>query len=117
MTKKSKRLLAYIGIIGGIGVTAMTLYTIAQFNKAKYKASETIRLSSETKLSTTSGEEKQWWAEINQDFTKISKQNANAYIGTAIPAYTLSIATLVAFGLVLKHAEKTKEQEDNDLGR
>lgn len=115
MTKKSKRLLAYVGIIGGTAALAMTFYTISQFEKAKYKASETIRLSSATKMDTTAGEEKTWWTEINEDFTKISKKNANAYIGTAIPAYTFSMATLVSFGLVLKHAEKTKEQEDNEI--
>ena len=88
---------------------------VTQFEKAKYKASETVRLSSENKMKTTSGQELVWWTEINEDFTKISKKNSGAYIGTAIPAYTLSIGTLVAFGLVLKHAEATKEKEDNEV--
>ena len=115
MTKKLARTLAYVGIIGGIAIAAMTFYTISQFEKAKYKASETVRLSSENKMKTTSGQELVWWTEINEDFTKISKKNSGAYIGTAIPAYTLSIGTLVAFGLVLKHAEATKEKEDNEV--
>ena len=115
MTKKLARTLAYVGIIGGIAIAAMTFYTVSQFEKAKYKASETVRLSSENKLKTTSGAELTWWTEVNEDFTKISKKNSTAYIATAIPAYTLSIGTLVAFGLVLKHAEATKEKEDNEV--
>ena len=115
MTKKLARTLAYVGIIGGIAIAAMTFYTVSQFEKAKYKASETVRLSSENKLKTTSGAELAWWTEVNEDFTKISKKNSTAYIATAIPAYTLSIGTLVAFGLVLKHAEATKEKEDNEV--
>ena len=115
MTKKLKRTLAYVGIIGGTAVVAMTFFIISQYEKAKYKASETVRLSSETKISTTAGEEKQWWIEVNEDFTKISKKNATAYVVTSIPAYTFSMATLVAFGLVLKHAEKVKEQEDKEV--
>ncbi|MCR5333088.1 MAG: hypothetical protein K6E11_03610 [Bacilli bacterium] len=115
MNKKTKRSLAYVGIIGGTAVLAMTFFIISQYEKAKYKASETVRLSSETKITTTAGEEKAWWIEVNEDFTKISKKNASAYVGTAVPAYTFSMATLVAFGLVLKHAEKVKEQEEKEV--
>lgn len=115
MAKKNLRTLAYVGIIGGIALAAMTFYTVSQYEKAKFKASETVRLSSENKMKTTTGDEQAWWTEVNEDFTKISKQNSSAYIGTAIPAYTLSIGTLVAFGLVLKHAEKVKEKEDNEV--
>ncbi len=115
MNKKLIRTLAYVGIIGAIGITAMTCFVVSQYEKAKFKASETVRLSSENKMKTTSGAEQVWWTEINEDFTAISKKNSNAYIGTAIPAYTFSIGTLVAFGLILKHAEATKEKEDNEV--
>ena len=114
-----KRLWAYIGIIGGCGVLAMTFFTISQYEKAKYKASETVRLSSESKIKTTplGSEENAFWVSVNEDFVNISNVNRGAYIGTAIPAYTLSIMTLVSFGLVLKHAEKMKEKEDNEVAQ
>ena len=56
-----------------------------------------------------------FWQSVTEDFTKISAQNAGAYKGTAIPAYIFSMATLVSFGLVLKDAEKVKEQEEKEV--
>lgn len=144
--KKKLRKLAYVGIIGGCGIFALTFFTISQFQKAKYKASETMRSSSQmsynnviTKVpdaleevnradypDTPEGESEyttalQWhnlalyWQETTKGFTDISNQNAGAYKGTAIPAYIFSMATLVAFGLVLKDAEKVKEQEEKEV--
>lgn len=115
MTKKNKRTLIYAAIIGGTAALALTFYTISQFEKAKYKASETWRLSSQAKIKSTSGDLKQWWTETNEYFVAESKKNSTAYIVTSIPAYVFSIGTLVAFGLVLKHAEKVKEKEENEV--
>jgi len=146
LDKKKKRSLAYVGIIGGCAVFALTFFTISQYQKAKYKASETMRSSSKMSYDnvlskvpnaldevnradypdTDEGTEQyenalQWhnlalfWKATTNDFTNISNQNAGAYKGTAIPAYVFSMATLVAFGLVLKDAEKVKEQEDNQV--
>lgn len=117
LAKKTKRSLIYVGIIGGCGVLALTLFTISQYEKAKFKASEQVRLSSESKMKTSGeGSPMQvFWTSVNEDFVKISAQNKAAYIGTAIPAYALSILTLVSFGLILKDAEKQKEKEDNEV--
>ena len=142
LDKKKLRKLAYVGIIGGCGIFALTFFTISQFQKAKYKASETMRSSSQMSLDNVknkvpgvenevnrddySTEEEyttalQWhnlylyWQETTKGFTAISNQNAGAYKGTAIPAYIFSMATLVAFGLVLKDAEKVKEQEEKEV--
>jgi cathepsin B len=52
---------------------------------------------------------------VYEDFVKISKQNSNFYVGTAVPAYVFSMATLVSFGLVLKHADKAKEKEEEEV--
>ena len=127
--KKTKRTLAYVGIIGGCAVLALTFFTISQYEKAKYNASVTVKLSAENQLSkyirkdpnaledTSSSwhDHAVYWDEIRKDFEYITAGNSAAYVGTAIPAYTFSMATLVAFGLVLKHAEKTKEKEEKDV--
>ena len=55
-----------------------------------------------------------YWNEIYVHFSEIAKVNAAAYRGTAIPAYIFSMSTLVAFGLILKHAEQAKEKEDEE---
>lgn len=201
MQKKTKRTLAYAGIIGGCAVLALTFFTISQYEKAKYQASVTIKLLSKSKINkdllnstkaiitkskdgedlnavlspigltsddfsyldaessddveagllklhapiyavsgddaeqvqqryslaapifgsslatrlADKGSEENWWILVFKDFTDITNQNSAAYVGTAIPAYTFSMATLVAFGLVLKHAEKTKEKEEKEV--
>ena len=122
MTKKLKRTLAYIGIIGGCAVMALTFFSISQYQKAKYQASVTVQLTAKSHVDKATEEqlanpesEASWWKSVYEDFTKITKQNSTAYVGTAIPAYTFSMATLVAFGLVLKHADKTKEAEEKEV--
>ena len=130
LDKKKKRSLAYVGIIGGCAVLALTFFTVCQFEKAKWKASDTMRiacknsydtLKAKTNLPTDPAElEKhnnlvEFWQYATEDFTNITNQNAGAYMGTAIPAYLFSMATLVSFGLVLKDAEKVKEQEEKEV--
>ena len=129
LDKKKKRSLAYVGIIGGCAVLALTFFSICQYEKAKYKASETMRSSSQMSLDNVlnkdadalTDETSTWhdlavfWRSVTDDFTNISAQNAGAYKGTAIPAYLFSMATLVAFGLVLKDAEKVKEEEEKQV--
>ena len=134
LAKKTKRLLAYVGILGGCAILAMTFFTISQFEKAKYQASVNTQLLCTNQLeklkaadSTLYDKETEtynsnsayykyaiWWDQTLSDFNDIVKQNSNAYVGTAVPAYLFSMTTLVAFGLVLKHAEKAKEKEDEE---
>ena len=122
MQKKTKRLLAYVGIIGGCAVLSLTFYTISQYEKAKYQASLTVQLTAKSHVDKATqaqleNEESEayWWKTVYEDFTKITKQNSAVYVGTAIPAYTLSMLTLVSFGLVLKHADKAKEKEEEEV--
>lgn len=200
LTSKLKRTLAYVGIIGGCAILALTFFSISQFNKAKFQASTTVELTAKshinkeyfertktlitrakdaedditpileplalsqddfvkydiessvdvenaffkvhekiyaiegaenyetrynvalpifgTALSTylaNDHSEANFWIFTYKDFINISKANSAAYVGTAIPAYIFSMATLVAFGLVLKHAEKTKEKEEKEV--
>ena len=128
LQKKHKRLLAYVGILGGLAVLALTFFTISQFEKAKYQASVSMQLvcknkldaaldkdpDAETNESSSYHEIELYWQEYYDEFGKITKNNSMAYKGTAIPAYLLSMSTLVAFGLILKHAEKAKEKEDEE---
>lgn len=122
VSKKTKRLLAYVGIIGGCAVCALTFYSIAQYQKAKYQASEMVKLTALSHVNKATEEqlenkesEAYWWKTVYDDFVKISKQNSDFYVGTAIPAYAFSMATLVSFGLVLKHADKAKEKEEENV--
>ena len=129
LAKKTKRLLAYVGIIGGCAVLAMTFFTVSQFEKAKYQASVNTQLMCKNKLDKILDADKTalddtntsafhdaavWWNDAYQDFKIITQNNSRAYVGTAVPAYLFSMASLVAFGLVLKHAEKAKEKEDEE---
>ena len=140
--KKHKRLLAYVGILGGAAVLALTFFSISQFEKAKYSASVSVQLMASGKLNQLkeayreeqniergevvtdeeflSNTKSKYhdaavsWNDIYEHFTKVTIVNSGAYKGTAIPAYIFSMSTLVAFGLILKHAEKAKEKEDEE---
>ena len=78
MQKKTKRLLAYVGIIGGCAVLALTFYTISQYEKAKYQASLTVQLTAKSHVDKATqaqleNEESEayWWKTVYEDFTKI----------------------------------------------
>ena len=122
MQKKTKRLLAYTGIIGGCAILALSFFSYSQYAKAKYQASVTVQLTAKSHVDKATEEqlaneesEAYWWKTVYEDFTRITAKNSAVYVGTAIPAYAFSMATLVAFGLVLKHADKTKEKEEGEV--
>jgi len=122
LSKKLKRTLAYVGIIGGCGVLALSFFTGAQYAKAKYDASQTMELTAKRYVDKAEPiyledpkSEASWWKGIYDYFAAETEKNSKTYVGLAIPAYTFSMATLVAFGLVLKHAEKTKEKEEKEV--
>ena len=137
--KKHKRLLAYTAILGGCAILALTLFTVSQYEKAKCKAAEDTYLQCKTEYQDTkdkylmekgldtvedevfvNDETSQYhdlalyWNEVYQHFDHVVKENAVAYKATCIPAYVFSMSTLVAFGLILKHAETAKEKEDEE---
>lgn len=128
LQKKHKRLLAYVAILGGAALLALTFFTISQYEKAKYNASITVELRSKNKLDQILDEDANaitdetskyheaalYWDEVHTHFVHITEVNSAAYKGTAIPAYIFSMSTLVAFGLILKHAETAKEREDEE---
>ena len=128
MQKKTKRVLAYATILGGCDVLALTFFTVSQFEKAKYQASISTQLVAKGKYDKIMEADQNaltnetskyhdaavYWDEVYTYFINETQANSAKYKGTAIPAYALSMATLVAFGLVLKHAEQAKEKEDEE---
>ena len=129
LDKKKQRLLVYGGIIGGLAVLSLTFFTISQYEKAKYQASDGVRLVCKNKLDALLAKDSNaltdstskyydaaiYWSENYEDFVNITKKNSISYKATAIPAYAFSMGTLVAFGLILKHAEKMKEAEEKEV--
>ena len=139
LAKGKKRLLSYVAILGGLAVLSLTFFTISKFEKAKCEASQNTRDLCETNINdlmrqykrdtgSTNVELETLLADTESDlnaaavywnanyiaFDKIVNRNAAARQATAIPAYLFSMSTLVAFGLILKHAEKAKEKEDEE---
>ena len=139
LARKNKRLLSYVAILGGLAALSLTFFTVSQFEKAKCNAANSTLTMCENKLNklTTAykkdkGVEQvtpeeiiaddtsdyrdatEYWYSNVQFFRKESKKNATVYKITSIPAYLFSMATLVSFGLILKHAEKAKEKEDEE---
>ena len=139
LAKKNKRILSYVLILGGLAVSSLVFFTVSQFEKAKCDASTSTLKMCENKLNklTTAYKKEQGISEVNmatflqdepshyhdaavywnsnlQFFIKETDKNSTAYKITAVPAYILSMSTLVAFGLILKHAEKAKEKEDEE---
>ena len=137
--KKNKRLLSYVAILGGLAVLSLTFFSVSQFEKAKCEAADSTLTMCENRLnklvtaykkdngiSEVNMEEfiadqnspyrdaAEYWYSNVQYFQKETKKNSAAYRGTSIPAYIFSMATLVSFGLILKHAEKAKEKEDEE---
>lgn len=132
MKKSTIRLACYALALGALGIGAISFFNAAQYNKAKFKSSSAIVQDAETKLTnlystnpnalTDTSDERAhdkalWYNDIYENFYVINQKNKNAYIGTSIPAYTLSTLTLVAFGLILKIEEKAKEKEDNEVAK
>ena len=142
LAKGKKRVLSYVAILGGLAVLSLTFFTVSQFEKAKCDASTSTLTMCENKLnklvtaykkekgmdksaevdmaafieddnSSYRDAAKYWYSNVNY-FKKETNRNSVAYKVTAIPAYICSMATLVAFGLILKHAEKAKEKEDEE---
>ena len=130
MKKSTIRLICYAGALGALSISALVLFNSAQYNKAKYKSSNAIVNDAVAKLTNlykeypdaltdTSNEAAHdkalWYNDIYEEFYVINEQNKNAYIGTAIPAYTLSTLTLVGFGVILKIEESAKDKEDKEV--
>ena len=130
MKKGKTRLICYASILGALGIGTVAFFNVAQYNKAKYKATSATVQDAQMKLTTiysstpdalTSTENEAahdkalYYNDIYETYYVRNELNKRAYIGTSIPAYLLSTMTLVAFGLILKYEEKAKDKEDNEV--
>ena len=128
MKKGTIRLICYAAALGSLAIGALACFSAAQFNKAKYKASNAIVDDAVSKLTNlyktnpdalTSNEDPWahdkalWYNDIYEKYYVENEKNKDAYYATSIPAYALSTLTLVAFGIILKIEEKAKDKEDN----
>ena len=78
---KTKRLLAYAGIIGACALLALTFFTISQYEKAMTFDKNAIE-NEDSKYHNAAV----YWKANLDDFTRITNTNSAAYKGTAIPA-------------------------------
>lgn len=121
-----KRALAYIGIVGGLAVVSLSLFTISQYNKVVLSEAKTGLAGAKKEMDTMLADEPDaltnelatyhdralWYNDIQNFFQKEVDDYSIKYTLTSVPAYIGTILTLVSFGLVLKDADKQKEIED-----
>ena len=121
ITKKTIRSVAYATIIGGLALAGIICFGVSQYQKAKYASSSVVLTGAQSQIKMAEAEDpnseatidkKEWYGDIAEHFEVINTENANAYKGTAIPAYILTTLSLVACGLCLKHADHVKEKEE-----
>ena len=115
--------LAYLGIVGGMGLSAMVMFGVAQWTKAKLDSSD-IQVMAATNVLNVLGpdaisdqtsvyhDKAIFFNDQYNHYKKISERHLKEYTAFSITAYSLSILTLVSFGLVLKHSDARKEKED-----
>ena len=137
----NKRIIVYAAIIGGLAVTSLSLFYVSQFEKVKRTEAQSIVTQATSKLkkankvlssiqaidlSTVDDEKKAelaheeevakqhvyYWEQVVKDFEAETYAVGVKFMVACIPAYLFSMGTLVSVGLILKHAEKVKEKED-----
>ena len=123
------RLLVYGLVIGGFTIASVSLFTLAQFEKAKYKAAGDVvdgaQMLIEDKLAKDPKAREnpdskyyavmQYYDYVHDEFVKIKNRNHAFYVASAIPAYLASMSALVSVGVVLMHADKVKEKEEKEV--
>ena len=122
LAKGRIRLAIYAAIIGSFAISALVLFTISLYQKAKYQASSVVLTGAESQLKLLDKEEKTdlvkdkiaWYSDIRDYFVEVNTKNYNTYKATAIPAYALSTMALVSFGLCLKFEDIAKAKEEKE---
>lgn len=125
---KTKRLLAYAGIVGGLVVATLGFFTLSQYFRARKIASDNVVMGAQMDLDKVYASDPNalvdenspyhdkalWYDDIYTHFVGVNKSDSNNYLGTCITAYVLSSLSLISFGFVLKDAEKVKEKEEKE---
>ena len=122
LNKGRIRLLFYALIVGGCALSALILFSVSLYNKAKYQASSVVLTGAESQLKLLEKEEQTdlvrdkiaWFSDIKEYFVDVNTKNYKNYKATAIPAYALSTLALISFGLCLKYEDMAKAKEEKD---
>ena len=122
LAKGRIRLICYAAIIGLFAISALVLFTVSLYQKAKYQASSVVLTGAESQLKLLDKEEKTdlvrdkiaWYEDIRDYFVDINTKNYKTYKACAIPAYALSTMALVSFGLCLKFEDIAKAKEEKE---
>lgn len=122
INKKKIYMASYVTLVGGLALAGVICFSYAQYQKAKHTSSQVALTGAESKLKLLEVQEKtegvidqiEWYQDIADHFTVVNDENANAYKNAALPAYILTTASLVAFGLCLKHADLVRAKEEKD---
>lgn len=129
-------------IVGGLAIASLTFFGLAQYKKARAASSKTtltlanrelttiqndrikaqkmlnegeISVETYNELAKLFSDKEAYYTEIKDTFSEIDESNKKGYVGLSIPAYSLSMLTLISFGLCLKHADSKKEKEDKEI--
>ena len=122
LVKGRIRLICYAILVGGCALSALVLFAVSLYNKAKYQASSVVLTGAESQLKLLEKEEQTdlvrdkiaWYSDIRDYFVDINAKNYNTYKATAIPAYALSTLALISFGLCLKFEDIAKAKEEKE---
>ena len=113
----------YASIVGFFAVASLSLFAVAQYTKAKLNSADIQVMAAKNVLSALGPDALEdeysdyhdkalYFNDQYEHFSELSAKHMKQYTALSITAYSLSIMTLVSFGLVLKHSDKRKEQED-----
>ena len=113
----------YASIVGFFAVCSLSLFAVAQYTKAKLNSADIQVMAAKNVLAALGPDaltdpdsiyhdKAEYFNDTYEHYSAVSHRHLQQYTVLSITAYSLSIMTLVSFGLVLKHSDKRKEQED-----
>ena len=114
------RLAAYAFVIALFAVAGISLFIVAQFQRAKYTDSNTHLLDARSNLETLAEQpdsykkqkQVEWYSDLENYFTTETENNAKRYKACSVVSYTCTMMALVAFGVCLKVEDYFKSKEE-----
>ena len=115
--------IAYLSIVAAFGASSLILFGVAQYTKAKLDSADIQVLAAKNVLSALEEgavndetsvyhDKALYFNDQYEHYSALSEKHLKEYRALSITAYSLSILTLVSFGLVLKHSDHRKEKEE-----
>ena len=113
----------YASIVGLFAVSSLVLFSVAQYTKAKLNSADIQVMAAKNVLNALGPDalvdeysdyhdKALYFNDQYEHYSEVSARHMKQYTTLSITAYSLSIMTLVSFGLVLKHSDHRKEKED-----